>query len=92
MNGDTQRKDSIMSDDTTPDELARRLEALESRIAYQEHWLDTLDAAVAGQERRLTRLERLNALMQERLRDQRQALQDQDATAPRPEDERPPHY
>ncbi|WP_290799012.1 SlyX family protein, partial [Halomonas sp.] len=33
-------------------DLAERLEALESRIAYQEHWLDTLDEAVATQERR----------------------------------------
>lgn len=92
MNGDTQHKDSIMSDATSPDELARRLEALESRIAYQEHWLDTLDEAVAGQERRLSQLERINALMQERLRDQQRALQEHDTAAPRPEDELPPHY
>ncbi|MDI5890138.1 SlyX family protein [Halomonas rhizosphaerae] len=81
-----------MSTDTTPAELARRLEALESRIAYQEHWLDTLDAAVAGQEQRLSRLERLNALMKERLRDQQRALQEHDTATPRPEDELPPHY
>ncbi|WP_280546386.1 MULTISPECIES: SlyX family protein [unclassified Halomonas] len=81
-----------MSTDTTPAELARRFEALESRIAYQEHWLDTLDAAVAGQEQRLSRLERLNSLMQERLRDQQRALHDNDTTTPGPEDEVPPHY
>ncbi|MEQ6918576.1 SlyX family protein [Halomonas aquatica] len=81
-----------MSDETTPEELARRQEALESRIAYQEHWLDTLDAAIADQEKRMTRLERINALMQERLRDQRQALQDSDTATPRPKDELPPHY
>lgn len=92
MNGDTQRKHSTMSTDATPADPARRLEALESRIAYQEHWLDTLDAAVAGQEQRLSRLERLNALMQERLRDQQRALQESDTATPRPEDERPPHY
>ncbi|WP_290910621.1 SlyX family protein [Halomonas sp.] len=72
--------------------LAERLEALESRIAYQEHWLDTLDEAVAAQERRLTRLERINDLMQEKLRDQQRALQESDAAAPGPADEVPPHY
>ncbi|PRY70838.1 SlyX protein [Halomonas ventosae] len=92
MNGDTQREDSTMSTDTTPVELARRLEALESRIAYQEHWLDTLDAAVAGQEQRLSQLERLNALMTERLRDQQRALQENDTATPGPGDEVPPHY
>nr|WP_133483610.1 SlyX family protein [Halomonas ventosae] len=81
-----------MGTEATPAELARRLEALESRIAYQEHWLDTLDAAVAGQEQRLARLERLNALMTERLRDQRRALQESDTSTPHPADEVPPHY
>ncbi|MGJ7458483.1 SlyX family protein [Halomonas sp. RA08-2] len=72
--------------------LAERLEALESRIAFQEQWLDTLDEAVAAQERRLTRLERINDLMQEKLRDQQRALLEGDATAPGPADEVPPHY
>ncbi|WP_416138180.1 SlyX family protein [Halomonas sp. HK25] len=81
-----------MSTPSSSDALAERLEALESRIAYQEHWLDTLDEAVATQERRLTRLERINDLMQEKLRDQQRALQEGDATAPGPADEVPPHY
>ncbi|MCE8016758.1 SlyX family protein [Halomonas sp. MCCC 1A17488] len=72
--------------------LATRLEALESRIAYQEHWLDTLDQAVAAQERRLAQLERINALMQEKLRDQQRALQDSEMAAPSAQDEVPPHY
>nr|WP_231489671.1 SlyX family protein [Halomonas saliphila] len=72
--------------------LAARLETLESRIAHQEHWLDTLDEAVASQERRLAQLERINALMQEKLRDQQQALQEAEMSTPRPEDELPPHY
>ncbi len=88
MNSDTQRDDSSMSPEAS---LAARLDALESRIAYQEHWLDTLDQAVAGQERRLAQLERINALMQERLRDQQRALQDTEM-APSPGDEVPPHY
>ncbi|WP_422666857.1 SlyX family protein [Billgrantia desiderata] len=89
MNSDTQRDDSSMSPENA---LAARLEALESRIAYQEHWLDTLDQAVAGQERRLAQLERINALMQEKLRDQQQALQEVEMAAPSPQDEVPPHY
>jgi SlyX protein len=92
MNGDTQPDDSSMHPTEAPAWLARRLEALESRLAYQEHWLDTLDEAVAQQEKRLTQLERINALMQEKLRDQQRALQEGDAAPPRPEDEVPPHY
>ncbi|MCP1365153.1 SlyX family protein, partial [Halomonas sp. BBD48] len=63
-----------MPNDNTLDRLEKRLEALESRLAYQEHWLDTLDRAVAGQERRLTQLERLSELLQLRLREQHQLL------------------
>ena len=92
MNGDTQRENSNMGGERVPADLIQRLDALESRIAYQEHWLDTLDEAVAAQEKRLSRLERINALMQEKLRDQQRALQDADAEGPRPEDEIPPHY
>ena len=92
MNDDTQRGDSSMSAQRPSDALAERLEALESRLAYQEHWLDTLDEAVATQEQRLTRLERINDLMQEKLRDQQRALQEGDAAAPGPGDEVPPHY
>lgn len=92
MNKDTQRDDSSMSPDQTSAWLSSRLEALESRIAYQEHWLDTLDEAVAAQEKRLTQLERINGVMQQKLRDQQQALQDVDLASPRPEDEVPPHY
>jgi SlyX protein len=92
MSSDTQGNDSTMGLSSAPDDWTRRMEALESRIAFQEHWLDTLDDAVAGQEQRLTRLERLNTLMQERLRDQQRALQENDTAASRPEDELPPHY
>jgi len=92
VNGDPQRGDSSTSHEASPARLAARLEALESRIAYQEHWLDTLDEAVAAQERRLDQLERLNRLMQGKLREQQRALEASDASTPRPEDEVPPHY
>lgn len=72
--------------------LDERLNALESRIAHQEHWLDQLDDAVAIQERRLMQLERLSTLMQERLREQHRAQQDTNDETPRPQDEVPPHY
>lgn len=81
-----------MSTTQASDALNERLEALESRIAYQEHWLDTLDQAVAAQETRLAKLERINALMQQKIREQQRALQEGDAAQPRPEDELPPHY
>lgn len=82
-----------MTQDFSPAELAQHLEMLESRLAYQEHWLDTLDQAVAQQERRLEKLEQLSVLMRERLREQHQALQVGDGQgASRPEDEIPPHY
>ena len=81
-----------MSTTRASDALNERLKALESRIAYQEHWLDTLDQAVAAQETRLAKLERINALMQQKIREQQRALQEGDAAQPRPEDELPPHY
>ncbi len=67
-----------MTYELSPAELAQRLEYLESRLAHQEHWLDTLDQAVFQQERRLEKLEQLSGLMRERLREQHQALQASD--------------
>ena len=94
MTGNTQREDSSMTDDTTLARLERRFEAVESRLAHQEHWLDTLDQAVAAQERRLMQLERLSDLMRQHLRDQHRKLQEMDPEGGdySPEDERPPHY
>ena len=92
MNGGMQHKDSIMKQDDTLSDLQARLTALESRYAYQEDWLDTLDRSVAQQEKRLAQLERLNELMQRKIRDQQQALQENDMALPGPEDELPPHY
>lgn len=81
-----------MIENDTLTRLEARLEALESRLAYQEHWLDSLDQALAGQAQRLDRLERVNALMQQRLRDQHQTLEALDAPGTSGADERPPHY
>lgn len=96
MNGNTQRSDSSMPANDALVRLEQRLEALETRLAFQEHWLDTLDQAMAGQEQRLTQLERISELMQRRLREQHQALQGAEDTHDsgdfHPEDEIPPHY
>ncbi|GHC24496.1 SlyX family protein [Aidingimonas halophila] len=94
MNDDTRRNDSNTPIADSLASLETRLEAVESRLAYQEHWLDELDRALAGQEKRLAALETLSGAMQERLRQHHHALQNGDtsATEPRPEDERPPHY
>jgi SlyX protein len=84
-----------MIDAEAPEALKARFEALESRLAYQEHWLDTLDQAVAAQERRLAQLERLGGLLQSRLREQHQALMEMEgmsSTTLEPRDETPPHY
>ena len=82
-----------MTSSLSPADLIQQLESLESRLAYQEHWLDTLDQAVAQQERRLATLEQLSSLMRERLREQHQALQaGDDPGGSRPEDDIPPHY
>ncbi|MEQ7872100.1 SlyX family protein [Chromohalobacter salexigens] len=78
-----------MTDEATRD----RLDALETRLAYQEDWLDTLDRALTAQDRRVAHLERINALLRERLRDLRQNVETLcDDSAPAPHDEIPPHY
>ncbi|WP_355659530.1 SlyX family protein [Halomonas salifodinae] len=92
MHDETDPSDSSTSNPGPLARLEARLEALESRIAYQEHWLETLDQAVADKERRLDHLERLSQLMQARLREQHHALQEQEGGGYSPEDEVPPHY
>ncbi|ANF59500.1 SlyX family protein [Halotalea alkalilenta] len=73
------------------DEHEARLEALETRLAFQEDWLETLDTRLIEQGRTLERLERINVLLQERLRQQSEGL-DQGEREWRLEDDRPPHY
>ncbi|MDN6180370.1 MAG: SlyX family protein [Halomonas subglaciescola] len=74
----------------SPAALDARLEELETRLAYQEAWLDTLDQSVIDQQRRLDALEKLSALMRERLRAQH-SPSGADATT-HPDSEPPPHY
>ncbi|WP_251977024.1 SlyX family protein [Salinicola avicenniae] len=92
MKDDTQPAKSTTSITTSGTSLEARLEALESRLAFQEDWLETLDKLVREQSGETQRLGRLNELLQQRLREQRQAIDDMGADLPRPEDELPPHY
>ncbi|SHM12131.1 SlyX family protein [Vreelandella subglaciescola] len=86
-----------MPHNLSPAALDARLEALETRLAYQEDWLDTLDQTVIDQQRRLDALEKISALMRERLRERShepshgQTPTPGESDAP-PDDERPPHY
>lgn len=79
-----------MAQDALPASLLKRIEALESRLAFQEDWLETLDRTIIEQGRQIERLERVNAAMQQRLRDQGDTLNR--LTPMSLEDERPPHY
>lgn len=72
--------------------LEARVEALESRLAFQEDWLETLDRRLYEHTAEIERLTRLNSLMRERLREQRQAIDDLGDDSPEPRDELPPHY
>ncbi|OLO06014.1 MULTISPECIES: SlyX family protein [Salinicola] len=73
-------------------DLEARLDALESRVAFQDDWLETLDRLITEQAGELERLTRVNTLMRERLSEQRQAIDELGGEMPRPEDELPPHY
>ncbi|MGJ8525230.1 Protein SlyX [Halomonadaceae bacterium LMG 33818] len=67
-----------------------RIEALEMRITYQEDWLEKLDTRIIEQEKEIETLKRVNQLLSERLREQRDSMNQ--AQEWRAEDERPPHY
>lgn len=92
MNDDTQLPKSNTAAIPSRTPLEDRLEALESRLAFQDDWLETLDKLVREQAGEIERLTRINALLRERLREQRQAIDDLGGDLPRPEDELPPHY
>ncbi|MDN6296557.1 MAG: SlyX family protein [Halomonas sp.] len=86
-----------MPHNLSPAALDARLEALESRLAYQEDWLDTLDRTVIEQQRRLDALEKISALMRERLRERahepfHESGQTADDSHTSQADEQPPHY
>jgi len=64
-----------------------RLIEIESKLAYQEHLLGELNAALTSQQSQLTRLEALCESMLGRIRSMSDGEESSD-----PANERPPHY
>lgn len=81
-----------MASEVTPPALQARLEALETRLAFQDDWIDTLDSTLIAQQRQIELLERRTALLQHKLRDQHDALARMSGSDSSLDDERPPHY
>jgi len=69
--------------------LKEQLAELQSQVAFQEHAIGGLDAALAQQQRELLLLRRQLELLHERLRAQ---AGEQTADATPPAEEKPPHY
>ena len=65
--------------------LSERVDALEARIAYQDDTIETLNATITAQWKQIDALTRQLAALNER-------LQQAEANAPAPANERPPHY
>lgn len=65
-----------------------RIDDLETRLAWQDDLLDSLNETVAAQQKRIAELERHLELLGSRYRDLRETLEHLDP----PEDAPPPHY
>ena len=65
--------------------LGERIDALEARIAYQDETIETLNATITSQWKQIDALTRQLAALSDR-------LQEAEARAPGPANERPPHY
>jgi SlyX protein len=65
--------------------LSERVDALEARVAYQDDTIETLNETITAQWKQLDVLTRQLAALTER-------LQEAEARAPAPVNERPPHY
>jgi uncharacterized coiled-coil protein SlyX len=66
-------------------ELSDRIDALEARIAYQDDTIETLNQTITEQWKQIDALTRKVAALSDR-------LQETEARAPGPVNERPPHY
>jgi len=66
-------------------ELSERIDALEARSMYQEETIEQLNATITAQWKQIDALTRQLAALMER-------LQEAEAGAPAPANERPPHY
>lgn len=65
--------------------LGERIDALEMRIAYQDDTIETLNQIITAQWKQIDALTRKIAELGEQ-------LQEAEANAPGPANERPPHY
>lgn len=66
-------------------ELSDRVDSLEARVAYQDDTIETLNATITAQWKQIDALTRQVAALSDR-------LQEAEARAPGPANERPPHY
>ena len=66
-------------------ELSERVDALESRLAYQDQTIEQLNETITAQWKQIDALTRQVATLNDR-------LQDAEARSPGPANERPPHY
>lgn len=66
-------------------ELSERIDALESRLMYQDETIEQLNATITAQWTQIDALTRQLAALSER-------LQEAEASAAGPANERPPHY
>ncbi len=66
-------------------ELSERIDALESRLAYQDQTIEQLNETITAQWKQLDALTRQLAGLSDR-------LQEAETNAPSPANERPPHY
>jgi len=73
---------------STPEELENRIEALESRYAFQEDTIAQLDDVIVEQRTRLERLEKSLRLLVDDLLAQKNL----DPTSADEDDPPPPHY
>jgi SlyX protein len=65
--------------------LSERIDALESRLAFQDDTIETLNKTVTEQWTKIDALTRQLAILGER-------LQEAESQMPRPANEPPPHY
>lgn len=65
--------------------LSERIDALETRLAFQDDTIETLNQTITDQWKQIDALTRQMAAMNER-------LQEAEAQSPAPGNERPPHY
>jgi uncharacterized coiled-coil protein SlyX len=65
--------------------LSERIEALETRLTYQDDAIETLNQTITAQWKRIDALTRQVAELKER-------LQEAESNAPGSINERPPHY